>query len=264
MADFILNLRQPPLAPRATRPIDVDACLSEILECGVNATWYATVRCPCGRTGESSPDRVCPVCAGKGWIYPLQQSVVLLATGLRRDFRGVADVAQAFYTGEAQFTVRAECAPSYQDRIVLDDCRTTKTALLTRKSNPATVHVEDLNYPIVAQEYTTSTGTTATLDVLYLRPQKADGYPDSALVKGTDFDITAGGDLDFTKGDVNGKAPGLGRFYTISYKTRPVFRVMTFPHAVRQTKSAWLNPANPPQRLPVQFTAKLEWMVEGL
>lgn len=251
---------------------NADDFLNLLASRGVDATWYPGLRCPCGAQGDGSPAPDCPVCGPgnsskypPGWLFPLTQDVKVNVTGLRRDWK--TDEAQFISSGEASMTVRAEHCPAYMDRIILDDCRTTKSALLTRKSSGGTGgHVEHLDYPIVSQDYDNSTGGTSYIDVLYLQPVDATtGLPKAALVKGTDYAITAGGDLDFTLGDALGTAPTQNARYTIAYKTRPVYRVVSEPHAMRQTTTAWKHLSAPiPQRLPVSFTARLEWLVEGI
>ena len=238
-----------------------------IVSRGIEATWDVAMRCPCGEGTDSAPLPGCPVCDGRGWFFPLAQDVILIAQGMSRDYSGKFESYNPMEVGELSISTRGEWVPAWYDRITLTAARMTKSAIMRRRSDPNQgEHVERLLYPISAMEYANDGGTTTSVDVIYLRPATAASIPGPPMVKGVDYAITVDGELDFTLGDGLGTAPARGAAFTIAYKMKPVFRVVSHPHSIRRTRTRKKQPAGAPKphRLPCQFLARLEWMIEGL
>ena len=267
MAGWLDNVYWPvKLRPRVD--FNIDDFLRLIKSKGVEAVWYTSAKCPCNTRNPmhdhviNSPRTDCNVCNGDGYEYFNPQAVTLIAIGLRRDFNQF-EKYQPMAMGEAQFTVRGEHAPGYFDRIVLNDARTTRSEMFARKSDESKdEHVDRLTYPIVDMTYLDQDGDPHTVGVVQIRRHGgSDGQPGSVMIEGVDFEVTVDGYIDWTLGDALNTSPELGRLYSVVYKTRPYYRITSFTHAVRDTRTRLKSPTEKPDVLPVQFTAKLEWLV---
>ena len=247
---------------------DLEGLLRLIAGRGVRGVWQPAVQCPCGDPGGNSPNQACPACGNTGWIFPLSQEVRVLATSMRDRLDLYGEKANIMTPGSVSLACRYEHAPALFDRITLTNNRIGFSDLQVRRSTVAHP-VEQLRYPIFAKSYPRRAPATTdgSLDVVYLIPQAADGYPLRnvngslrPLVKGTDFDLTAQGWIDWTKGDVLHTAPVPGAPFALYYFTRPVFRVIDQPQVSRDTLKNWKVSSEQHQFLPVEFTGQLEWL----
>ena len=269
LADVYWPVKEPPERPEFT----TDNLLWLIEQRAVKALWETAVQCPCGHKGENAPDETCPFCGNEGYIYPKSQVVRVVVVGISDRVDLYGERGNIMTPGRASFACKYEHAPTLLDRITLLDNRISFSDLLERKSTVASP-VERLRYPVFAQAYRKRTDpepwdgpATGSIDVVYLIPQAADGYPlrDShgalkPLVKGTDFDLTVNGWIDWTKGDVLHTAPEPGAQFAIYYKTKPVFRVLDYPQVSRDTMTKLKLQSEAHQFLPVEFSGQLEWM----
>jgi len=234
--------------------------------------WESATQCPCLRAdGENAPRVDCPVCHGKGWDYHHLQVVRGVAAGATRKydpFEKFGEVDQ----GQVTLTIRGEHCPANMDRLTMLDSRMPMSRLLTR----AGARYEDvpyLPYPIAPKDVNLADGSVATIDVQYIRTVDSGGLPTAPLVRGTDFDVVftvtgydsdGVGKIDWAKGDALGTAPGIGKPYSILYQCRPVYRVTSYGHAVRDTRSNFKSVDEYNQILPVQVQCQLEVLCSGV
>jgi hypothetical protein len=259
-----------PAKVEAIAQFDLDGLLRLIAGRGVRALWQPAVQCPCGDPAGNSPSQECPACGNTGWIFPLSQEVRLIATSMRDRLDLYGEKANIMIPGSVSLACRYEHAPTLFDRITMLNNRIGFSDLQVRRaalSVGGAAAVERLRYPIFAKTYPKRTGGEASLDVVYIIPQALDGYPRrtqqgalAPLVKGTDFDITVQGWIDWKKGDVRQTAPAVGAPFAIYYFTRPVFRVIDCPQVSRDTLKNWKVSSEQHQYLPVEFTGQLEWL----
>jgi hypothetical protein len=259
---FLSDVWWMPKVNSSRADVDPKLLLEHIYNKGIIATWWAAARCPCGTPGRpADPD--CPVCRGDGWDFFASQVVRVLAVGLRTDL-SLFEKANLMIPGSGVFCVRPEHSPAFMDRLVLEHSRITLSEMRVRR---ATLDdpIEQLSYPIVGQPYRRAptdeepNPEPGMIDVLLLRAQDADGLVGDPLVNGEDFEIGDGGTIDWSLGDAAGTAPPVGKQFSIYYKTRPVYRVTSDSHVVRDTMTKWKVEIPEHQYLPVQFQAKLEW-----
>jgi hypothetical protein len=259
----------PAMEPR--QDVNWSLLLQTLMQKGLEAEWYAATRCPCGSIGlgggSARPD--CPVCGGDGWDFHSQQRVRVAVVGVRKDV-SIFEKFNPMETGGAYFVVRPEHGPALYDRIVLTNSRITISDLLPRR---ATLDdpVEKLRWPVVPQEYRLAPiapteeepdpPTTGEIGVVYIRTQNEDGTAGAKLVEGEDFEVTDDGDIDWTLGDEQDPptAPRPGCLFGIYYKTRPVFRVTSDSHVLRDAVTQDHRSSVLHEYLPVGFSAKLEW-----
>lgn len=251
--------------------VDITLLLKTIYARGIMGEWYAATRCPCGLTGlgGGSAKTDCQVCGGDGWDFHSQQTVRVVAVGLRKDLQ-IFEKFNPMETGTTYLVVRAEHGPALYDRIVLTNSRVTISDLLVRKAT-RDEPIEKLRWPVVPQVYrlkpiapteeVPEPPTTGSIGVVHLRPQKPDGTAGAALVEGEDFEVTDEGRIDWALGDAKTipTTPDPGRMFGIYYKTRPTYRVVSDAHVLRDTPTQQKSATVTHEYLPVGFQAKLEW-----
>jgi hypothetical protein len=84
------------------------------------------------------------------------------------------------------------------------------------------------------------------------------------LLEGVDFDVNVNGDIDFSKGDLNGKAPAVGVRFSIAYYGHPRYYVADNPHTHRDSRYVRKSIEEQIRLMPVQCKATLEFMGAGL
>lgn len=255
----------------------------QIYSDGVWAIWEQAAECPCrqrsteilpdipgsGTTWSREPRPECPVCGGAGYYLHSQQEIRCLALGVQAKTTIPGQGAVAEYAdGECHFTFQFQHVPSYLDRITLRDSimvyRETRQRQIV-DGEPETI--SQTRYPIRSQTYTLLTGPggaaeSVVVNVLALQSSLADGTttPDLQLVRGVDYTVTEDGRIDWTLGDITGKAPPGGGWYAISYYARPVYVVIDHPHPWRDVFIQYKSPTETFQRLPILARARLEFL----
>lgn len=264
-----------PESPGTSLQFDLPGQHKLLWQLGVRALWEVATKCPCGQSsGDSAPLPDCPVCSGYGWEFHHPQIVRLVAIGFGKNLMPFERWG-SWEPGQLSFTVRAEHCPAAMDRITLLDARMPINDMFIRKAGVG--EYETLRFPIVQKPILRGSdlGTTL-LDVVHIRPGGDDGMPKAALVAGSDFEVhytdlpadydaAATGQIDWALGDAKAipTTPDVGALFSCYYYTRPVFRVMGYPHTVRDSRVVTKSPEEESLPLPVQFTAKLELAMEG-
>lgn len=260
---------------KVTNPTIDPMQLIQLIESeGVMARWEMASRCPCSaNTSRNNPISDCPVCGGKGYIFHHPQDTKILIQQIGSDARMI-EKPRILEEGEIMVSARAEHCPSKYDRLTLTNCRMLKSAIMRRKAPRAVLitdtAVEPLNVPIVQKTVTyrdtNNVDTTYSIGVVYVRGQEVGSqYPDAVMVEGTDFtvtydSVTGEGTLDWAIGDRKASSitPALDGLFTISYMTRPVYRVTEWTHTIRDTSNYFKVAAGTHHAMPVQFKALLE------
>ena len=241
-----------------------------ILQAGLQVQWEQAQECPCkrkgneldlalsvptgSRTAESRID--CEMCKGKGYFHHSAQTIIAVVTSSRENpdrFRIYGEYAD----GMIGLSLLPEHLPAWGDRFTLLD-----SVLLFRETRVRGAGaIESLRFPIVSRLLDLAGGSTS-VDVLQVHRGNADGTADQAgeLDQDVDFEVTPGGDVDFTLGDVAQTAPVEGSRYAVSYYAHPRYMVVDHPHAFRDTfiKTKQVDPTFAP--LPVQCDARLEFL----
>lgn len=238
-----------------------------ILNRGLPALWQLWVPCACGH--EQAGDVNCPQCGGTGRYYHSTQEVLVAVTSQRRDWERFEKMGQ-WEAGTASFLIRGEHVPCFGDRIIMLNNHIPIASASIRRSPVAGYEapaIEKLRYPVVPQSIPIrledGSVENRLYGVLFLQGQKSDGTLGPALIEGTDFDVTEEGDIDWTKGDALGTTPAPGKMFSISYRTRPVYQVTDFPTAWRDTMTQYKSETVNCDVLPVEFTGRLEWLIEA-
>jgi len=226
---------------------------------GQRVLWEVAIRCPCGgATGSQAAAISCPICGGTGWEFgPLIQEVRAVVVGFHRDVL-YYDRMGPFEVGTVLMSMRPEHAPAYGDRMTLIDATMRMSETTTRTAGP----VQRLRYAITEIDVTTATGTIKQ-SVLFAR-REANGVAGPELKRGTDFTIDASGRIDWSIGDAAGTAPRPGERFSIYYICRPAFRVISYPHTVRQTRGQKKSPEDYQVITPVQVMCRLEHLAMEL
>ena len=251
----------PPKLKRAD--LKYDELLSTMWNMGVRAVWETRAPCPCGDQGDNSPRESCPVCHGKGFEFILPQEVRITAVGYSKDLDMFNRPVPMFEKGGVMLTFRGEHAPALWDRVTITDSRVT----LSLTTQRAASGVDKLRYPIVAAEFKDADRQPYDVKIFQGRVADATGLGGAVKTEGVDFTVTPEGNIDWAIGEVDPlhvTAPARGTRYSIVFKTRPVYRVMRFPHAIRDTRTQWKSVDEEPQILPVQAYCELEWDAKDL
>lgn len=245
-----------PLKLRPRVDFDPRSFLEVLANLGQRVLWEAVSRCPCGAAGGHGSSVVCPVCNGTGWeIGHHKQVVRAIVVGLRRDQQTYAPIGP-FEPGTVSMTVRPEHAPAFWDRMTLLDATIRFSEILTRTPG----RFQRPRYFIATQQVVTvqdGQEQTVTLRVIHARRggvQRAG----PVLTEGEDFAVTEEGLIDWEPGDQRGTAPQPGEQFSLYYVGRPSFRVVSYPHAVRDTRRRSKAPTDSPLYLPVNFLCRLE------
>ena len=243
-----------------------------VLTKGVDVAWEMCAECPCSRkssdlpmsgfltvgqttssTGESRPD--CPTCDGRGFYWHSEQEIKAIVasgkgTGERRDHGD-------YLRGTVQLSLLPEHLPGVGDRFTIVDSVLVYKETLVRSAGV----IQKTRYPIEGRTLSLSSGET-TLDVLQMIKADDEGLTQvgSTLEKGTDFTVTANGEIDFTLGDALGSAPSVNQRFSITYYAKPRYYVQDHPHTHRDTTNKYKKTTEQPQTMVVQCTAALEFL----
>ncbi len=237
-------------------------------------TWQTWTPCPCGalatlpvpgaplqlKTREKRAD--CPGCKGTGLNYSAGQPIrgIVQRAVKSPDRFSPAGILGAGYVS---ITILPEDSPGYLDRYTMTGSGMVFHDVRTRKAT-----VDELRYPVFVRPVVTGTAppgsakTPVTQTFGVLRCVRADlngVFISGELAEGTDFDVVSG-NIDWTKGIANGKAPVVGARYGISYYANPVYLIKSLPHPVRDTMIAKKAPAPYQISLPVSVDCWLEWL----
>jgi hypothetical protein len=244
-----------------------------IWNAGLPAIWQLWAPCPCGSAQAATPD--CPQCHGTGKYYHSQQEVIVGVTGVTRKWDQFAKL-NPMEPGTANFLIRGEHVPSLGDRITLLNAHIPLVMAAPRRAPlhvaaapgvPEVLAIETLRYPVIAQQIRirdeANNQSLHDYGVMYLQGQATTGLPGPLLVEHTDFEVTVNGHIDWAKGDARGTTPAVDDLFSIYYRTRPVYQVQEFPVAFRNTMTQRKTAVPEVEVMPVEFTGRLEWLLEG-
>ena len=259
--------------PNKVRPrvdFDMEQYRKLVFAKGVDLEWEQCAECPCSRsasdfslsvihstnqvTGEARPD--CPLCDGVGYFWHTPQEIRAIVTAGSSTTDAFAQYGE-YARGMMSVSTLPEHLPAYGDRFTVKNSVRVYRETRVRTSDA----VESLRYPIQARTLDLATGETV---VRVLRLQYADANGLSALnntlTEGVDFEVTAGGAIDFTLGVALGTAPAEGIRYSVAYFARPRYYVADHPHTHRDSVRKFKSTAESPLALPVQVRCTLEFM----
>lgn len=263
----------PSRVPTKIRPrIDFD--MSEyrklVFSKGVELTWEQCAECPCSQpsstwdvglitstdtvTGEARVD--CSLCDGKGYYWHSSQQIKAIVTGGKSQTDLFALYGE-YARGMVGVSLLPEHLPAYGDRFTV-----LNSVMVYRETRQRSAgSVESLRYPVQPRTLDLSTGETV-LGVTRLQRAGLDGLSSEGdvLVEGEDFVVTEEGDIDFSLGDSNGKAPLEGARYSVSYYARPRYYVAERPHTHRDSTQKRKATEESPLMMPVQAQCSLEFM----
>lgn len=236
-----------------------------ILQHGLDLKWESRSICPCVRQfdGQTSPfkgetfePRVnCTECSGTGNLYFNSQRVKALFLSANQD-EGLRQLYGERASGMVRVTVNHEHKPSIGDRYTAipkegDTPGEVSTFATDETRTRTAATVESLRYPIVVRQYEVGDGAdptlpeVRTLGIVYCRRADVNGeLVGNVLVEGTDFVVTAAGDIDWTLGDGLTTAPVEDARYAVKYFSAPVYVVENIPHQHRDQQIKVRDPEN--------------------
>lgn len=253
---MLLPVTPPPkVGPRADfQPLEF---IKQLYALGWRFTWRQAEECPCKEGDDSDSGRLgCPVCDGKGWAWHSPQEVRAIVTKAQQVIDPFNPIARAEWaTGGINLSLLPEHLPGRLDRYEALDA----VFLMREISRREGAGVSQLRYPVAQRVLNLSTGQK-TIGVLHCRAEAADGTASATvLVEGTHFDVTNGGDIDWTKGDLLGLAPAVGKRFSVSYYAHPVFEAIEDGYSARDTRIASKAPTDYHVPMIVMVNAKLKY-----
>ena len=243
-----------------------------VFKYGHDVRWEMAAACPCQRkmseyaadgkgfTKEARPD--CPKCRGRGYIYHSAQDIRVLLHDASLD-PSRWSVWGEHAAGAITITTLPEHLPSFLDKFTVLKNVFVYREVAKRSETP----VEPLRYPIVTREISLGSDedpkveTLASKSVLHCIASDSDGrIIDQELVEGTDFTITALGEIDWTLGMAAGTAPSPNTFYSIQYYAHPVYVVRSMPYNFRDITIKTKVKSKKHQELPTKVLCWLEFL----
>jgi hypothetical protein len=241
----------------------------------VSVLWEMCNECPCSNSneglildlpsittdlqkhGEVRSD--CPTCKGIGYFWHSKQETRALITSASNDQSRFHEFGE-YARGMVNITLLPETLPGFGDRFTMVDSSMRYNETRVRKAGA----VQTLRNPIVPRILDTQGGAT-TMRVLNLQVANISGVTPStsSLIEGVDFDVTDDGEIDFTKGDLNGHAPLVGVRFAITYFAHPRYYVADNPHTHRDSRYVRKSTDENIRLMPVQCKATLEFMGLG-
>lgn len=204
---------------------------------GWRLTWEQTELCPCMESAESDAgSRSCLVCDGSGftWHSPTEVRGIVTGASLNDDlFNRIGPLV----SGRLNLTLQPEHLPSRLDRFTALDSTYVFREIAVRGAGVTSA----LKMPIVRREMELDDGPV-TVGVTRCRAQTAGGAAATPLVEELDFDVI-NGLIDWTKGDVRGTAPAVGKRFAATYYAHPVLVVDDVAYAARDTRDSSSVPA---------------------
>jgi hypothetical protein len=237
---------------------------------GYRVWWSRAAPCPCVNNPQTrQPDPTCELCDGYGEMLflpeaslevysedqhgnPIELSedrlsvgIDVLMTGLTRDSQ-IFERFGAWVFGMAQCTAQAGNELAWRDRLEMRDAYVHWAQTFDADGGLVVKvgrKIDRIRYRAV------SVNLLRTVDHVYQQP--------------SEFTVNAKGQIVWASAAV---APPAGTTVTAHYKMRPVYRIIDWPHTIRDTKVAIkakaANKAAQHRRMPTQCTAKLDFLVE--
>lgn len=244
---------------------------------GQDVTWQMCALCPCGQSSEDvsalfqhstvlgqiavtgEPRTICTVCNGVGWYWHSPQTIRVLIQDMGINPRRFG-VESEYAKGRARVTFFPENKPALGDRIELQ-YSVHRVNEMTRR--PTSAKLQSLRFPIKAQDLQTASGVQTTRVIQLQRAVNNVSGATDFLTEGVDFTVTSAGQLDWTLGDITGKAPGVLQAFTVTYFAHPRYVIEDVPFAMRDTNTQAKTPTPISEQLPVFATAWQEYRGGG-
>jgi len=256
--------------------------VEQIQSQGVWIRWESASRCPCTKlNGRHGSDIDCEACNGTGWIFHTPQDTQALIQSAEFSPK-IYNQNMVFEPGTLFFSARSEHCPTFMDRITVLEGRMRISMLRSRLAERAVLVTDDaletLPFPIVSKtvvkQSTSGDGRGGIddydLDVVYLRSVEAGTNTVGAvLTEGVDFTVDYNseglGQLNWAVGDLKNDGhghstsitPNVGDTFTITYYTMPIYRVIDFPHSIRNTMDKSKDVGGRNLSMPIQFKGSL-------
>lgn len=256
--------------------------VEQIQSQGVWIRWESASRCPCSKlNGRHGADADCTACNGTGWIFHTPQDTQALIQSAEFSPK-IYNQNMVFEPGTLFFSARSEHCPTFMDRITVLEGRMRISMLRSRLAERAVLVTDDaletLPFPIVSKtvvkQSTSGDGRGGTddydLDVVYLRSVNAGtDTVGTVLTEGVDFTVDYNseglGQLNWAVGDLKNDGhghstsitPNVGDTFTITYYTMPIYRVIDFPHSIRNTMDKSKDVGGRNLSMPIQFKGSL-------
>lgn len=230
--------------------------------------WSRAAPCPCVNNAQTrQPDPTCDLCDGYGEMMFIPDSAAeqagvdaygnpvefsedrlsvgidVLMTGISRD-KQIFEKFGSWMMGQAMCSTQAGNELAWRDKLELRDA-TVNWAELVESDGGSVIKVgrklDRIRYRAISVNLLRSVST------VYTQP--------------ADFSVNSLGQIEWIA-----TPPASGTILSVHYKAHPIYRIIDWPHTIRDTMVAYKNlgagKAAQHRRLPTQCTAKLDFLIE--
>lgn len=195
--------------------VDFDPALFSRLieEKGYEVQWEKSVFCPCSKIGNdgytAQPSLDCDVCED-GYRYIQPEIIRAVMSEISEDHDYTKPHGQ-FVIEDVKVTARPIHALDFMDKITMQHSLIRYTEVLQRSAESRDI----FRYPVS--------------EIICVLSESA------TFAEGTDFRIIDNL-IDWSEAD---NAPAEDEVYSVAYRTKPVYKVIRFPHKFRDTQVAF-------------------------
>ena len=217
---------------------------------GKYVVWRKALLCPCLNLDTGQPLLDCTDCDGSGYIYVDPVRIQALMLSFDKSTR-IYEKFGMWLEGNVMVTVRPDYRLGFRDSIEMEDSLMSFNEVLKkgnrrgrRSKLPAGVDSGRYRMAYVTRlAYRASTAASFTL-----------------LEAGIHFEVSAEGWVRWL-GSGNSLVPD-GAYYSVLYDFRPVFQVVSHPHASRDDVRGTKVAKDTAYALPLQAAAKLDYLID--
>lgn len=205
-----------------------------IEEKGYEVRWEKAIVCPCAKIGAdgytAQPSLDCTVC-DDGYRYIEPQIIRAVMTEITEQHDYMRPHGQLIIE-DVKVTTRHIHPLDFMDKITMQHSLIRYSEVLNRSANSRDI----FRYP-VEQMITALTETTT-------------------FTEGIDFRIID----NLIDWSIAASPPAEDETYSVAYMTRPVYKVIQFPHKFRDTQVAFQRRVPEHEKLPVQAVARFDFI----
>lgn len=213
---------------------------------GYFLTWRKAVLCTCVNTETLQANMNCSSCDGSGYFYidPLPLQALMTNFGKKDD---IYQKQGHWLSGDSVATVEPQYRLGYRDSLEMrDSLMVFNEWILKGNRDGIRTNLPD-NHD--AARYAIVRVVALFVD---------NGGAPLRLVEGTHYSVTENGLIRWTTAGNDVAEDGV--YVSIHYEFHPVWIVLSYPHALRDTVSALKRETQTVEGLPIQATVKLDYL----
>lgn len=216
---------------------------------GYFLVWRKAILCTCFNAETEQAKADCSVCDGSGYFYiePLDVQGIMTNLEKRKDiYRNLG----TWLEGSSMVTIEPEFRPGYRDSYEMVHSIATFNEWITKGNRRGPRSKLPANHDVARYRI---------VKMLHML-RDVDGQPVGVEEK-IHFEITDDGWIKWIGA---GREIPDGTVFSINYEFHPVWIVVSHPHALRDTVTAFKHAVPAAQAMPVQAAVKLDYLIENV